>query len=175
MKTLIKSTKTNTYINYDGVIFQVSKNTEGVNFNQVSEQVIKERGLLNPSNWADYGDQLDIQSAYYEHIRLNLEARKLRQEQSRLLEIQQLEQWNELKKLDVIPSTLDNIRLFLIHLNKSNWGSWTLPKMTIGYSVNQYDCDGSSAVTIKLDKAIDGCKFYKIGGKFGHLTNYQSL
>jgi hypothetical protein len=175
MKTLIKKTKKNTYINYDGTIFQVIKSANGVEFTQVSPEVIQERGLLHPSNWADYGEQLDIESAYYEHIRLNLEARKVKQEQSILLQIEQLDKWNNLKKLDVIPSTLDNIRLLLIHLNKSNWGSWTLPKMTIGYSVHQYDCDGSNAVTIKLDKAIDGCKLYKIGGKFGHLTNYQSL
>lgn len=175
MNTLIKQTKTNTYINYEGVIFQVSKNTEGVNFNKVSAEIIQERGLLHPSNWANVGEHSDINSAYAEHIRASLEARKQKQEQSRLLESQQLERWNELMQMDVIPSTLENIRLLLIHLNKSNWGSWSLPKMSIGYSVNQYDCDGISAVTIKLEKAIDGCKLYKIGGKFGHLTKYQSL
>ena len=56
---------------------------------------------------------------------------------------------------------------------------WSLPKMTIGYTCNQYDCDGRMATTIKLDKPIsyDGRMLteFVIGGGPRHLINYTQL
>jgi hypothetical protein len=90
--------------------------------------------------------------------------------------------WESLSKLDVIPATVDNIKIVLHHLNGQNWGSWTLPKMSIHYSAHQYDCDGVMATTIKLDspiscsdREIKNERFFKVGGKPGHLTKYQKL
>jgi hypothetical protein len=58
-----------------------------------------------------------------------------------------------------------------------NWGAWQLPKMSIGYSAHQYDCDGQQASTITLDKPIDyyGEKVskFKVGGGRLHLTKYK--
>ncbi|NCB07162.1 MAG: hypothetical protein EOM73_03245 [Bacteroidia bacterium] len=91
-------------------------------------------------------------------------------------------EWNELAALPVIPATVPNIRKVLRHLNKQNWGSWTLPALSIGYSAHQYDCDGRIATTITLDQPISDEESgiinetrFSIGGKRGHLNRYQSL
>lgn len=83
-----------------------------------------------------------------------------------------------------IPTTIDNLKLILNYLNEQNWGSWDLPAMTIGYSANQYDCDGTLATTITLSKGIEYVDYFdeksivskfKVGGKRGHLEKYISL
>ncbi|MDA3906505.1 MAG: hypothetical protein PF484_10565 [Bacteroidales bacterium] len=77
--------------------------------------------------------------------------------------------------MEIIPSTLENIKIVLQILNLQNWGTWKLPKMSIGYSAHQYDCDGKIASTIKFDFPIDGETKFKVGGKNGHLNHYQPL
>lgn len=56
---------------------------------------------------------------------------------------------------DVIPSTAENIKTVLSFLNTKNWGSWDLPKMEIGYSCHQYDCEGYIVSTMVLDRPIE--------------------
>lgn len=76
-------------------------------------------------------------------------------------------------------TTPENIYLLLRYLNTQNWGTWELPKMTIGYACNQYDCDGKNATTIKLDTPIE--YFGKMVSKFqygsprGHLSDYTTI
>lgn len=95
-------------------------------------------------------------------------------------------EWKELVKLDVIPTTYRNISIVLRHLNEQNWGSWELPKMSIGYSCNQYDCDGKIATTMKLDQPIDITDYtdspdslpemvsmFQVGAPHGHLMKYR--
>ena len=88
-----------------------------------------------------------------------------------------METFEEIIKSKIVTeSTIDNISTLLWGLNAINWGVWPrLPKMTIGYSVNQYDCDGKIATTIKLDKKVDGETKYKVGGKRNHLNKYSQL
>ena len=79
----------------------------------------------------------------------------------------------------VLESNFANIYLLLEYLNTQNWGGWELPKMTIGYSCAQYDCDGKQATTIKLDEPIeyDG-KFlskFEVGAPHRHLMKYQKI
>lgn len=87
--------------------------------------------------------------------------------------------WDAIKDLEVIPSTVDNIRTVLLVLNEQNWGGWRLPKMSIGYSAHQYDCDGKTASTMKLDTPIDydgeQLSMFKVGAPIGHLGKYRSL
>ena len=75
-----------------------------------------------------------------------------------------------------IETTVENIRILLRYLNDINWGVWQLPPMTIGYSCNQYDCDGKTATTIKLDRPIEyrGEKVtqFQYGAPSGHLRGY---
>lgn len=80
----------------------------------------------------------------------------------------------------VIETTYENIGIVLRYLNTINWGGWDLPKMTIGYSCNQYDCDGEIATTMKLDQAIklyededETESMFQVGAPFGHLTKYR--
>lgn len=79
----------------------------------------------------------------------------------------------------VIAVTIDNLRIVMQYLQRHNWGSWSLPKMSIGYSANQYDCDGKIAVTIKLDKPIDYygdmVSDFEYGAPHGHLTKYRKI
>ena len=77
---------------------------------------------------------------------------------------------------DVVETTVENIRTLLRYLNDINWGVWQLPSMTIGYSCHQYDCDGKTATTIKLDRPIEyrGEKVtqFQYGAPSGHLRDY---
>lgn len=79
----------------------------------------------------------------------------------------------------VLESNSSNIYLLLELLNTQNWGGWELPKMTIGYSCAQYDCDGKQATTIKLDEPIeyDGELLIKfeVGAPLRHLTKYKKI
>ena len=79
----------------------------------------------------------------------------------------------------VVESTPYNIFILLSYLNDISWGSWQLPKMSIGYRCSQYDCDGKQATTITLDKAIgyDGkpTRLFEVGAPIRHLTKYQKL
>lgn len=79
----------------------------------------------------------------------------------------------------VIETNAKSVYLLLRYLNSKNWGTWRLPKMTIGYQCNQYDCDGKTATTIKLDQPIKvagemGTQFV-YGAPRGHLEKYERI
>lgn len=81
--------------------------------------------------------------------------------------------------VDVVETKAETVYALLRYLNTQNWGSWRLPKMTIGYQCNQYDCDGKTATTIKLDSPISvagkkGTQFV-YGASRGHLTKYERI
>lgn len=79
----------------------------------------------------------------------------------------------------VVETTPKTIYILLSYLNDYSWGSWQLPKMSIGYRCHQYDCDGKQATTITLDKAIDydgrPSRLFEVGAPIGHLMMYQKL
>lgn len=80
---------------------------------------------------------------------------------------------------DVVETNAQTVYALLRYLNGINWGVWHLPKMTIGYQCNQYDCDGKTATTIKLDKPISvggrmGTQFV-YGAPRGHLMKYEHI
>ena len=64
------------------------------------------------------------------------------------------EEYNAVFNGDAVETTVENIRTLLRYLNDINWGVWQLPSMTIGYTCNQYDCDGKTATTITLDTTL---------------------
>lgn len=80
---------------------------------------------------------------------------------------------------EVTECNKENIYLLLRHLNKINWGVWSLPKMSIGYSCNQYNCNGVTATAIKLDKPIEyGDEMidkFVYGAPHGYLSNYVQI
>ena len=80
---------------------------------------------------------------------------------------------------DVVETNAKSVYVLLRFLNRQNWGLWKLPKMSIGYQCNQYDCEGKTATTIKLDKPIMvagemGTKF-QFGAPRGHLSKYARI
>lgn len=90
------------------------------------------------------------------------------------------EDYERLFAKEVTESNLETIGVLLRYLNTKNWGLWKqLPKMTISYQCNQYDCDGKQATTIKLDEPImvggEPCTMFETGAPFGHLTKYRSI
>ena len=135
-------------------------------------------------NFDDYVKERNVRLAEIsERIKLEREDRKKRNEELKAkFEAENQKAWEELSTLDVIPATTDNVRVVLRHLNSQNWGSWSLPKLSIGYSAHQYDCDGKQATTITLDKPISDDTYgisserkFKVGGSKGHLIQYQTL
>lgn len=75
----------------------------------------------------------------------------------------------------VIEATTDNIKSLLRYLNSMNWGTWQLPKMSVGYSCNQYGSDGKTATTIILDEPVAGNTRYVFGAPVGHLNGYTRI
>lgn len=80
---------------------------------------------------------------------------------------------------DVVESKAETVYALLRYLSTKNWGTWNLPKMTIGYHCNQYDCDGKTAVTIILNSPIMvggrmGDRF-QYGAPRGHLIKYEEI
>ena len=130
-------------------------------------------------------------------LRQRAEARKLRLAEGRAEAARRMAARNaELKGqvealLDsnggVIPSTPENVATVLHYLNTMNWGGWDLPAMSIGYTANQYDCDGHQATTMTLDEPINMAEYYgmdddtclvskfQTGAPHGHLTKYHRL
>ncbi|MPL74330.1 hypothetical protein SDC9_20202 [bioreactor metagenome] len=87
-----------------------------------------------------------------------------------------------LKENEVIPTNIDNLGIVMRYLRTVNWGMWELPKMSIAYSANQYDCDGVIAVTLTLDKpisdheqGIENEKAFVCGAPRGHLPKYIKI
>ena len=80
-----------------------------------------------------------------------------------------------IKNGDTIEATYDNIVKVLRYLNSKNWGTWKLPKMSIGYRCNQYDCDGRQATTMILDKEVEGSSRYCYGAPRRYLDKYTHL
>lgn len=81
--------------------------------------------------------------------------------------------------VEVVETKAETVYALLRYLNTQNWGVWSLPKMTIGYQCNQYDCDGKTATTIKLDQPISvggrmGTQFV-YGAPRGHLEKYERI
>lgn len=112
-----------------------------------------------------------------EYMLKEQEYKKLKAERARLKGEQEFNEaekkYNELTaKYDVIPATRENLAIIAKYLIAQNWGSWHLPQLSVGYTANQYDCDGRIAVTFTLDEAVDGEKKIVFGAPRGHLTNY---
>jgi len=80
----------------------------------------------------------------------------------------------------MIESTSKNIGIVLRYLNTKNWGTWVLPKMSIGYIAIQYQISGNhTATTMTHDKTInyDGKKLSKfvVGAPVNYLTGYEHI
>lgn len=121
-------------------------------------------------------DKLKADRRAFNAARLEAEAKRYRDELDDLI-----------KQYDgqPIPATEDNIYIVARALQTENWGSWNLPKMTVGYRASQYDCDGKIAVTFVFDEPIpvyrmrtalgDSATKFAFGAPLGHLEKYYKL
>lgn len=95
------------------------------------------------------------------------------------IEAQRKAEYDRLFCGEVTDTNEETVGALLRYLNTQNWGLWHLPKMTIGYSCNQYDCDGKTATTIKLDEPImvndEPGTMFQVGAPHGHLTKYRRI
>ena len=88
--------------------------------------------------------------------------------------------YNAVKDLRPVPATIENITAILHYYKMQGFVGDLLP-MTIGYSCNDYDCDGKYAVAIKLDSPIiyneegDMNDRFVCGAPRGHLTKYTRI
>lgn len=80
---------------------------------------------------------------------------------------------------DAVETNAKSVYVLLRYLNTQNFGLWQLPKMTVGYACHQYDCDGRTATTIKLDNPImvagEEGQMFQYGAPRGHLSNYRQI
>lgn len=111
-------------------------------------------------------------------IRRKANAERLRQ-QTAATSMAEAEYRSLFEGVDVVETRAETVYVLLRYLNTQNWGVWRLPKMTIGYQCNQYDCDGKTATAIKLDQPISvgghmGTQFV-YGAPRGHLTKYERI
>lgn len=79
-----------------------------------------------------------------------------------------------------IDATKDNLYVLMRYLRTIPLSMWQLPKLSQGYTANQYDCEGKIAVTITLNQGLltDDLKIIKklqYGAPMGHLTNYTNI
>jgi hypothetical protein len=189
MRTLVKTTNRKTYIHFDNDFYVTDNNFNNLQLDKIDlslEQSKQITTIKDLSSWEELESFNSVDEAYKfyaerckkEHLKRKADREKL--DIIRVNEFQTM--WENLLSLEVIPATVDNIQILLNYLNRSNWGLWQLPKMNIGYSANQYDCDGVQATTITLDspvsdekKGIKNQTKFKVGGKRGHLEKYQTL
>lgn len=134
--------------------------------------------LLSKSKWVD---DLDDHVKY-----LNAQAQAAHEKNHNIAmkrdaerEAQAKAEYERLFSGEVTETNEETVGALLRYLNTMNWGGWNLPKMTIGYACHQYDCDGKTATTIKLDAPINvggemGTMF-EYGAPFGHLTKYRRV
>ena len=131
---------------------------------------------------ADDNAQKEAYRQYQKEHKTEIEAAKREREQAKFDEryARAEKAYNELLAASpnsVIETNYRNICIVLSMLNLQNWGSWELPTMTIGYSCNQYDCDGKQATGMILDRPIDvdgeQISKFSIGAPHGYLMKYH--
>ena len=80
---------------------------------------------------------------------------------------------------DVVEANAKSVYTLLRYLNTQNMGLWKLPKLNVGYQCNQYNCDGKTATTIKLDRPIkvegEMGTMFQYGAPRGHLAGYERI
>jgi len=145
-------------------------------------ELLRKTAYKEKYGWKEYSsiDEYIQERTIYNEKRAAIKLQdNLRKEEKAIKDEEEL---NNLIVKGVIPTNIHNLRLVMKKLLKSNWGGWTLPKMSIGYSANQYDCEGQIAVTIKLDTpisdedyGIENERMFVIGNPNGFLRKYHRI
>ena len=173
MKSIkIKETKTSTYATINHQQFWLREKGE---FRLMSEiELERKTAYKNESGWVAIVAE-NLTQAWELYSNEKIEAKRKRKID--YAEFAKLENKRiaDLLELDVIDLTVENLRLLMKHLNSKKWGSWSLPTLSVGYSANQYDCDGKQATTVILDQPLNGVTKFSIGAPKGHLEKYTPI
>ncbi|MBR1377944.1 MAG: hypothetical protein IJ557_02315 [Bacteroidaceae bacterium] len=131
---------------------------------------------IDETNIAEYVEQMNKKKREQNEKSKVIEATRRENERVRAAkEYEEVFGWRK-----VVESNKYTIRILLHYLNTINWGVWPeLPCMTIGYTCNQYDCDGTQATAIKLDRPIEYAgemvSMFQTGAPHGHLMKYYRI
>lgn len=173
MTTHFKITKTSTFATKDFKTFYLLQENK---FTEMNEALLaKKTAYKDTTGWGEIESTGSFEDDYKTICLAADKERKERNEKIQKAHEAEIEEAKKLFQLDVIETNIENLRKVMMVLNAQNWGSWRLPKMSIGYSANQYDCDGKTATTIKLDKPVDGKTMYSFNAPRGHLTKYTNI
>lgn len=152
-----------------------------------NNEPIKNPGVLIVSMGGINGVLLRCEEISKEDYAEEIETRKIEKEKTTQKIAKDRLEWERQIKSEfdeafsggITESTIENITILLRYLNSVNWGTWHLPKMTIGYTCNQYDCNGKKATTIILNTPInyygEMLTKFVIGGGPRHLMDYTQL
>ena len=154
---------------------------DGRKFDNAGSLIITAGGIDGLLSQCQDVEDLDAMIADLNVIKADIR-RKANAERERQATERQNAAETEYKQLftgDVTETNAKTVYAMLRYLNTQNWGLWRLPKMTIGYSCHQYDCDGKTATTIKLDQPIKVAgemgTMFQYGAPRGHLMNYERI
>ena len=121
----------------------------------------------------------DLVDAKYKWVGFQISKRDARNKENEVYRRARKDKMNELLELSTIPTTVENLSLVLEYLNSKNWGSWELPRMSIGYKAHQYNCEGTQVTTITLSRPIVFCgkpeKYFKSTTRRGFLEKYNAI
>ena len=178
-KFRILRTNTSEYfvnINEDGTL-HLSR-YKGDNFTQAGNLIKNLGGIQAVLDMCEEFTEEELQARYKEKE----EARKRAKENAKQYQMRfanmNKEAFKELQeKGEVIETTFKNIGIVLRYLKET--GMHNAPKMSIPYNCNEYDCEGTTAITMTLEKPIE---FYgqmiskfQVGAPKGHLMKYHRV
>lgn len=157
-------------------------NKDGRKFDNAGSLIITAGGIEGLLSKCEEVDDIEGMVA-----RLNEEKKSVREKASQMRlrqeQVQSSAAETEYHRLfdgvDVIETNAKTVYALLRYLNTVNWGVWNLPKMSVSYTCNQYDCGGRTATTIKLDEPImvggSMGKQFVYGAPRGHLAQYERI
>jgi len=154
---------------------------DGRKFNNAGSLIISAGGIDGLLRQCEDVEDIDAMIA-----RLNVEKAEIRRRANAERVRQQVQkagiaetEYMRLFSGDVTETNAKTVYVLLRYLNTQNWGTWRLPKMSVGYQCNQYDCDGKTATTIKLDEPItvagEQGTMFQYGAPAGHLSKYGRI
>lgn len=155
---------------------------DGRKFDNAGSLIITAGGIEGLLNQCEDVENLEAMMAELNVVKSDIRRRAIAERERQATEHQNVAdaEYHQLfDDKDVVEANAKTIYALLRYLNTRNWGLWRLPKMTIGYTCHQYDCDGRTATTIKLEQPIKvagaiGTTFV-YGAPIGHLTNYERI
>ena len=155
---------------------------DGRKFDNAGSLIITAGGIDTMLSKCEDVENLEAMIAEMNVVKAEIRRKAMAEHERRTAELLNIAE-TEYKQLfdgrGVVETNAKTVYALLRYLNTQNWGLWRLPKMTIGYACNQYDCDGKTATTIKLDEPIrvagEMGTMFQYGAPRGHLTNYERI